>query len=312
MFKELWKAHFALFLVNALYGASHVIAKGVMPAYLSPNVFILLRISGATLLFWLILFSRKNLRIDKKDIPLFALCGLFGVAINQLFFFHGLNLSSSINSGIIMTVNPILVVILSYFIIKEKITVRKSLGILLGATGAVLLTLAGGTGKGDSLLGDMFLFINAASYAIYLVIAKPLMQRYSPLKVITWVFTFGLFYVLLFPPTLTDLSSAQFETIPQDVWIKIVYVIVGVTFMTYLLTMYGLKYLSPSVSSAYIYLQPVLVIFFAVFFSAVGIAEDYKDTITLEKLAYMLLIFTGVYLTSSSSFMQKIRSRPKG
>lgn len=312
MFKELWKAHFALFLVNALYGASHVIAKGVMPAYLSPNVFILLRISGATLLFWLILFSRKNLRIDKKDIPLFALCGLFGVAINQLFFFHGLNLSSSINSGIIMTVNPILVVILSYFIIKEKITVRKSLGILLGATGAVLLTLAGGTGKGDSLLGDMFLFINAASYAIYLVIAKPLMQRYSPLKVITWVFTFGLFYVLLFPPTLTDLSSAQFETIPQDVWIKIVYVIVGVTFMTYLLTMYGLKYLSPSVSSAYIYLQPVLVIFFAVFFSAVGIAEDYTDTITLEKLAYMLLIFTGVYLTSSSSFMQKIRSRTKG
>lgn len=312
MFKELWKAHFALFLVNALYGASHVIAKGVMPAYLSPNVFILLRVSGATLLFWLILFSRKNLRIDKKDIPLFALCGLFGVAINQLFFFHGLNLSSSINSGIIMTVNPILVVILSYFIIKEKITVRKSLGILLGATGAVLLTLAGGTGKGDSLLGDVFLFINAASYAIYLVIAKPLMQRYSPLKVITWVFTFGLFYVLLFPPTLTDLSSAQFETIPQDVWIKIVYVIVGVTFMTYLLTMYGLKYLSPSVSSAYIYLQPVLVIFFAVFFSAVGIAEDYTDTITLEKLAYMLLIFTGVYLTSSSSFMQKIRSRRKG
>ncbi|TNE75685.1 MAG: DMT family transporter [Bacteroidetes bacterium] len=312
MFKELWKAHFALFLVNALYGASHVIAKGVMPAYLSPNVFILLRVSGATLLFWLILFSRKNLRIEKKDIPLFALCGLFGVAINQLFFFHGLNLSSSINSGIIMTVNPILVVILSYFIIKEKITLRKSLGILLGATGAVLLTLAGGTGKGDSLLGDMFLFINAASYAIYLVIAKPLMQRYSPLKVITWVFTFGLFYVLLFPPTLTDLSSAQFETIPQDVWIKIVYVIVGVTFMTYLLTMYGLKYLSPSVSSAYIYLQPVLVIFFAVFFSAVGIAEDYTDTITLEKLAYMLLIFTGVYLTSSSSFMQKIRSRRKG
>ncbi len=312
MFKELWKAHFALFLVNALYGASHVIAKGVMPAYLSPNVFILLRVSGATLLFWLILFGKKNLRIDKKDIPLFALCGLFGVAINQLFFFHGLNLSSSINSGIIMTVNPILVVILSYFIIKEKITVRKSLGILLGATGAVLLTLAGGTGKGDSLLGDMFLFINAASYAIYLVIAKPLMQRYSPLKVITWVFTFGLFYVLLFPPTLTDLSSAQFDAIPQDVWIKIVYVIVGVTFMTYLLTMYGLKYLSPSVSSAYIYLQPVLVIFFAVFFSAVGIAEDYTDTITLEKLAYMLLIFTGVYLTSSSSFMQKIKSRRKG
>lgn len=307
MFKELWKAHFALFMVNALYGASHVIAKGVMPAYLSPNVFILLRVTGATLLFWLLLFGKKNLRIDKKDVPLFALCGLFGVAINQLFFFHGLNLSSSINSGIIMTVNPILVVILSYFILKEKITGRKSVGIVLGATGAVLLTLAGGTGKGDSLLGDFFLFINAASYAIYLVIAKPLMQRYSPLKVITWVFTFGLLYVLLFPPTLTDLGSVDFAAIPQDIWIKIVYVIVGVTFLTYLLTMYGLKYLTPSVSSAYIYLQPVLVILFAVLFSSIGIAEDYTDTITFEKLAYMLLIFVGVYLTGSSSFLKRMK-----
>jgi len=307
VFKELWKAHFALFMVNALYGASHVIAKGVMPAYLSPNVFILLRVTGATLLFWLLLFGKKNLRIDKKDVPLFALCGLFGVAINQLFFFHGLNLSSSINSGIIMTVNPILVVILSYFILKEKITVRKSVGIVLGATGAVLLTLAGGTGKGDSLLGDFFLFINAASYAIYLVIAKPLMQRYSPLKVITWVFTFGLLYVLLFPPTLTDLGSVDFAAIPQDIWIKIAYVIVGVTFLTYLLTMYGLKYLTPSVSSAYIYLQPVLVILFAVLFSSMGIAEDYTDTITFEKVAYMLLIFVGVYLTGSSSFLKRMK-----
>lgn len=306
MFKELWKAHAALFAVNALYGASHVIAKGIMPTYLSPNAFILLRVTGATLLFWPVLFMTKgSVSIKRKDLPLFALCGLFGVAINQLFFFHGLHLSSSINSGIIMTVNPILVVILSYFILQEKITVRKSLGIALGATGAVLLTLAAGTGTGDSLLGDLFLFINAASYAIYLVIAKPLMREYSPLKVITWVFTFGLIYVLLFPPSLQDLSEVDFMAIPQDAIIKIIYIIVGVTFLTYLLTMYGLKQLTPSVSSAYIYLQPVLVIFFAIILSKIGIADDYTDTITWEKIAYMLVIFVGVYLTSSSSFLKR-------
>lgn len=312
MLRELWKAHAALFLVNALYGASHVLAKGVMPDYLSPNVFILLRVTGATLLFWILMLFFRKFSIKKKDISLFALCGLFGVAINQLFFFHGLNLSSSINSGIIMTVNPILVVILSYFLIKERITIRKTSGIIIGATGAILLTLAAGTGKGDSLLGDTFLFINAASYAVYLVIAKPLMKNYSPLTVITWVFTFGLLYVLLFPPTLSELALSNFNAIPSDVWLKIVYVIVGVTFMTYLLTMYGLKYLSPSVSSAYIYLQPVLVIFFAVLFSWLGIAADYTDTITWQKLLYMLLIFVGVYLTGSSSFLYRIKERKKG
>lgn len=310
MFRELWKAHAALFAVNALYGASHVIAKGIMPTYLSPNAFILLRVTGATFLFWLVLFlSKGNVSIQRKDIPLFALCGLFGVAVNQLFFFHGLHLSSSINSGIIMTVNPILVVILSYFLLKEKITWRKSLGIALGATGAVLLTLAAGSGKGDSLLGDLFLFINAASYAIYLVIAKPLMKEYSPLKVITWVFTFGLIYVLVFPPSLQDLQEVDFAAIPQGAIVKIIYVIVGVTFLTYLLTMYGLKQLSPSVSSAYIYLQPVLVIFFAIVLSNLGIADDYTDTITWEKVFYMLVIFSGVYLTSSSSFLNRSKQK---
>ncbi len=293
-----WRAHFALFMVNTLYGASHVLAKGVMPKYLTPSVFILFRVLGATLLFWLVSAFLPKEKIAKKDLLLLAFCGLFGVAVNQLFFFHGLNLSSSINSGIIMTVNPILVIVLAYFLIKEKITLPKVAGIALGATGAILLTLAGSSGKGDSLLGDVFLFINALSYAIYLVIAKPLMKKYKPLTVITYVFTFGLGFVMLYPPVLTEVFSTNFYQLTAEIWIKIAYVVVGVTFLTYLLTMYGLKYLSPAVSSAYIYLQPVLVIFFAVFLSYLGVSDDYTDTITWEKAGYMVLIFAGVWLTS--------------
>lgn len=290
-------AHLALLLVNMLYGASHVIAKGIMPNLLTPNVFILLRVAGATSLFWIIWVLGKRERIKRKDLPLVAICGLFGVAINQLFFFHGLNLSSSINSGIIMATNPLIVVILSYFLLKENITWIRAIGILLGATGAVLLTLKGGTGKGDSVLGDFFLFLNAISYALYLVLVKPLMKSYSPLTVITYVFTFGLLYVLIFPPTLQDLSHTQFSSIPTAAWGIIVYVIVGVTFLTYLFTVYGLKFVSPAISSVYIYTQPVFVILFAFLFHFVGMV-DYTQTITTEKIAYMLLIFTGVYLTS--------------
>lgn len=293
-----WKAHLALFFVNTLYGASHVLAKGVMPEFLTPSVFILFRVLGATLLFWIVKLILPIQKIEKKDFLLLAICGLFGVAINQLCFFYGLNLSSAINSGIIMTTNPILVIILAYFLIKEKITISKIAGILIGAAGAILLTLAGSSGKGDSLLGDLFLFTNALSYAIYLVIAKPLMKKYNPLTVITYVFTFGLGFVLLFPPTLTEVFQTDFQKISLEIWAKIAYVVVGVTFLTYLLTMYGLKYLSPSVSSAYIYFQPVLVIFFAFFLSYVGFAEDYTDTITWQKGVYMFLIFVGVWLTT--------------
>lgn len=291
-------------MVNALYGANHIVAKGVMPTYLKPNAFIFLRAIGAAVIFWIIelLFIRE--KVARKDILLLAFCGLFGVAVNQLFFFNGLSLTSSINSGIIMTINPILVVILSYFIIKEPITWRKSIGILIGAIGAVLLTLAGGSGSEDSLLGDIFIFINATSYALYLVMVKPLMKKYKPLTVITYVFSFGFVYICLFPPTLNEVSQINWSSIPSNIIGIILFVILGVTVLTYLMTVFALKHLSASVSSAYIYLQPVLVIFFAYLFSAIGLSEDHTSTITLEKIIYMICIFFGVYLSSSSSFIR--------
>lgn len=294
------QAHLALFIVNVLYGASHVLAKGVMPDYLTPSVFILFRVAGATLLFWLVLSLTKSKPIERKDFPLIALCGLFGVAINQLFFFHGLNLSSAINSGIIMALNPIMVVILSFFLFKERLTSLKITGITLGAVGAILLTLKASSHVGDSRLGDLFLFLNALSYAIYLVLAKPLMKKYSPIQVITWVFTFGLIFVLLFPPTLSELSQTNFQRISTAIWWKIAYVVIGVTFFTYLLTIFGLKYLSATVSSAYIYTQPVMVMLFTFLFASIHWSADYRGSITSEKILYMFVIFTGVYLTSKS------------
>ena len=154
---------------------------------------------------------------------------------------------------------------------------------------------------GESTLGDIFLFINAISYAFYLVLVKPLMLKYAPITVITWVFTFGLLFICLYPPTIQELVRTSFSGFPNAIYIKIAYIIIGVTFLTYLLTIYGLKFLSATVSSSYIYFQPVLVILFAFLFSYIGWSEDYTDTITLQKLGYMLLIFVGVYLTSRTS-----------
>lgn len=294
----LW-AHLALLLVNTFYGANHVIAKGIMPDILSPNVFIFLRVSGAVFLFWLIYFlSKDKEKVARKDFGRMALVAVFGVAVNQLFFFNGLNLSSSINSGIIMTLNPIIVVILSYFILKEKITPTRLIGVGLGALGAVMLTLSSGAKSSSLALGDLFLLVNATSYALYLVLVKPLMQKYKPITVIRWVFTFGWVYVTLFPLTLRDLMVTDFSPLHGVVLFKVIYVIICVTFLAYLLTVYGLRYLSPSTSASYIYIQPVLVIFFAIFFAYIGFTEDYRDTITLDKIAYMLLIFAGVYITS--------------
>jgi drug/metabolite transporter (DMT)-like permease len=296
--KENWKAHVALVLVNLLYAASHLIAKDVMPTYLTPNVFILLRVSGGCLLFWLLFRVFSYEKVEVKDLLLLAICGLFGVAINQLFFFHGLNNTSAINAGIIMAFNPIMVVVLAYFILKDQLHYRQIIGIVIGATGAVLLTINSFHTDSSSFKGDLFLVINSFSYALYLIAAKPLMAKYRPLTVITWVFTFGLFFVMCFPPVISDVLSTDFRVIPLPIVGVICYVIVGVTFLTYLLTMYGLKYVGPTVSSTYIYLQPIMVIVFTALFTYFDWTNNVSSSISFLKMTLMLLIFIGVYFAN--------------
>jgi len=302
-------AHLALLGLNVLYGANHLLAKGVMPNYLGPNAFIFFRVSITTLLFWLIhvLFIRE--KVMRSDLIRLAICGFFGVAMNQLFFFNGLELTSAINSGIIMTSTPIIVVILAFFILKEPITSLKMVGITLGAVGAIALTLVGRTPEFDSSLGDLFVLINASSFGLYLVLVKPLMAKYRPLTVITYNFLFGLLFVIAYPSVLTEVITANYAAFPIEIWYKIGFVVIGATFFTYLLNIFALKHVSPSVTGSYIYTQPILVMLFTLLFTYLGWSDDYSAAITFEKIAYMLMIFTGVYLISRSSYLTRKRTK---
>lgn len=295
------RAHLALIGVNVFYGANHIVAKGVMPDYLGPNAFIFFRVSITSILFFIFFKLFINEKIDKKDYFKFALCGLFGVTINQLFFFNGLEITSAFNAGIIMTSTPILVVLLAFFILKEQITLVKIIGIVSGAIGAILLTSAGRIPGFDNPTGDLFIFINALSFGLYLVLVKPLMSKYKPLTVITYNFLFGLFFVCCYPNVSQELIETNFNQFNTVIWLRITFVIIGATFFTYLLNIYALKYVSPSVSGSYIYTQPILVIIFTILFGYLGWAEDYSGSISFEKISYMLLIFLGVYLISKGS-----------
>jgi len=290
-------AHISLFTVNLLYGANYVIAKGVMPNYVGPNGFILMRVVGAVTLFWMMLLFKLQ-KVAKKDLIRLAFCGLFGVGMNQLLFFNGLMRTSPLNSSIIMTTTPIIVFVLSIIILKEKSTQTKVLGITLGAIGSITLTyLSSGENGYASSLGDLFIFLNAISYSFYLVLVKPLMVKYSPLTVITWVFTFGLIYVLLWPFSTAEFSLISWQSMPIDIPWRVLFVVVGVTFLPYLLTVFAMKDVSPSVASSYIYFQPVLASVFIYISFLVG-SDDYTADFSIWKILCALLIFIGVYLVS--------------
>lgn len=287
---ENFKAHLAIFGANLIYGVNYTIAKDIMPNYIKPFGFIFCRVLGALVLFWLFQFFFEKEKIDRKDFFRLFICGLFGVASNQLMFFYGLNLTSPINAAIIMTCNPILVLIIASIILKEKITSRKIIGISLGLLGAVGLILNKESIQIDdsNLLGDLFIFLNASSYAIYLVTVKPLMQKYSPITVIKWVFLFGA--VIVIPFGWEQFGEVKWSDFNTTIWLSFLFVVVGTTFFAYLFNIYGLKRLNPSTVSTYIYSQPLIA-------SLVALALQ-KDELNLVKIIAAILIFTGVYLVS--------------
>ncbi len=201
------KSHFALLGANTIYGLNYVIAKGIMPDYMMPKAIIFIRVSITVIVFGILHFIMPKEKVEKRDLFKMALCAIFGVAINQILFFEGLNLSTPINASIIITVIPVLILIFAHYILKERITALKVFGIILGAAGALIVILSAGKGdfKSATMLGNLLIFINALSWALYLVLIKPLMEKYDSLTVMKWVFFFGL--IIIFPFTVRSFST---------------------------------------------------------------------------------------------------------
>lgn len=283
------RPHLFLFIVNLFYGAGFTVSKMAMPEFIKPFGFILIRVSITTILFFILHFFWLKEKVQPKDFLLMAVCGLFGVVINQEMFFMGLSITNPINASLIMIMTPILVFVISFFLAHEKATWQKILGIVCGAGGAfIIISGKGFSFSGETVLGDFFILVNATSYAVYLVIVRPLMRKYHPLTVIKWVFFFGLFPVTVFG--FKQLQQVQWHTFTTQTWLAVSFIVIGTTFFAYLLNILALRQLHSSVVGAYIYMQPVLATLISI---ALG-----KDHLSLEKIISAILIFAGVYLVS--------------
>lgn len=288
------KVHLALFSVSLIYAATFSIAKLVMPDYILPMGLIGIRVWGAIILLWITheIFVKEKIT-DKKDYLELLKCAVFGVAANMLLFFKGLSITTPINGAILMVTTPLFVGFFSFFILKEKPSVLKIIGLILGVLGAALLLLGPNLSFSSSTLaGDVMVMLNAIIYSYYLIIAKPLLQKYNPITVIKWTFLFG--GILILPFSIPELKNVQWEAITINIWYCIAFLIFGATFLTYLLNGWALRHANSSLVGAYIYLQPVLASIIAIVLS--------KDVLTWQKVMYGLTIFLGVYLVSLPSF----------
>ena len=278
------------FLAALIYGVSFTVAKEVMPLYIKPFGFILLRVSGATLLFWIVGLFLKKEKIQAKDYLRLLFAALFGMAINQLSFFKGLSMTTPISASVIMVMTPILVLTFSAFIIKEKPTAKKIGGILIGMLGAVLLIVLGkdlGTATNPTL-GNFLVFANASFYSLYLILIKNLSKKYHPVTLAKWLYLFGFFMV--FPFGIQEFNMIEWSHIPTSALYNIGFIVVFTSFLTYLFNLFAIRQLKPTTLSIFIYLQPVIASSYALI---VG-----SDSLNAIKIVATALIFVGVYLVT--------------
>jgi len=277
---------------TVIYGLNHTIAKNVMPVYISPFGFILLRVLGATILFWIASIFVKHERIERKDWPRLIACSFLGMVINMLAFFKGLELSTPVNSSVIITISPIIVFIFSAILLKEKIKLIRSAGILFGFVGALILVLytaKTGLNAPNIPLGNILFIVNSFAYGLYLVLVKPLIEKYNIINLLKWLFLLAIF--MNFPVTIVEFSSVDWMNLPiKEAILPMVFVVVGTTFCTYLFNAYALRTLSPSTVSSFIYLQPIVGIIYAV--------STKSDSLSLVSVVGMILIFIGISLVT--------------
>jgi drug/metabolite transporter (DMT)-like permease len=277
-------------IVSIIYGVTFTIAKDVMPKYIDAYGFILLRAGGSMLLFWFVWLFMPKEKIAINDFPRIIAAAFFGVAFNMLTFFKGLSLTSPISAAVIMVSTPMIVLVLSAIIMKERMKKRMILGIVLGLIGTASLILYGKSigDTSQSGLGNFLVLVNAISYGFYLIIVKKLMNKYSAFTFVKWIYLFG--FMMVLPFGWNEFTIVDWTVVPTVIYWKISFVVVISTFLTYLLNLLSMKELKPTTVAVFIYLQPLFASIFAI---SLG-----KDELNFVKIGSALLIFSGVYLVT--------------
>ena len=285
------KAHIAVLSTNLFFAINFSLVKYVSPALVRPYAVNILRVGVSLILFWLLwTMSDVKPHIKRKHWGRFFLCGLTGIAVNQMFFIKGLTYTSAIHASLLILLTPILISMFAFTVLKEKVTIIKAMGLTLGVGGAVLLILSKeqSASATNYLFGDLLIIINAISYTVYFIIVKPLMAEYPPLHVVRWVFSFG--FLMILPFGWNEFISIPWEKLEWSHYLSILFIVVPGTFLAYFFNIYGIQHLGAGTTGSYIYTQPIFATLIAVIF--------FHEHLTASKLLAGTMIFLGVFLVS--------------
>jgi drug/metabolite transporter (DMT)-like permease len=286
---ERLKAHISLLVATLLFGGNYWVSK-ILVGLLTPNQLVFFRTIGAALLFGIVYFTAARPRLNKGEYLRLLVAGIFGIAINQILFFSGLQYTTPVDTAIIHVSNPIIVLVLSLIFLHTKLSRWKIAGIFTGAIGASILVLYQKdlVFSPETIKGNLMILGNTTAYAIFLVVMKPILKKYDTVTTMFWVYLFAT--LLIVPYTWPDVQGLDWQSLTIWPLLSLFYIIVLVTFGAYFLIIYSLGRLSAPVVSFYIYLQPLIA---AIIAWILGV-----EALTIIKVFAAALIFSGVWMVN--------------
>lgn len=282
-----------MFMACAFWGLMAPLGKDAMTHGISGIDMVSFRVTGGALLFWITSFFVKHEHVPMKDKLMFAGAGLFGIVTNQCLYTLGLSITSPINASIVTTSMPIFAMILSALILKEPITGKKALGVLMGCSGALILILTSASAVSDKagdIRGDLLALGAQFSFALYLSLFNPLIKRYSVFTTNKWMFLYATLFIL--PFSFSHVAAIDWVNVPAKTWLETGYVVIFGTYLGYICTMIGQRTLRPTVVSVYNYVQPIVSVIFSL---VLGLA-----VMQWSHALAIALVFSGVWLVTKS------------
>lgn len=303
-------AHLSLAGAATCWGLMSPLGKDAMQNGLDGITLVSFRVAGGALLFWIASLFVKQEKIPLKHIALLCLASIFGLVGNQCCFTIGLSLTSPVNAGIVTTTMPIFALILSAIFLKEPITFKKAFGVFLGCIGALLLIWSSVKGNSPSsgstiglgnIKGDLLCLSAQISYTLYLTLFGWLAKKYSVFTVNKWMFLSAT--IIIWPFTTHHVLEMPWSSFSATTLLEVSYVVIGGTFIAYLLMIKGQQALRPTVVSMYNYLQPIVAVVISV---VLGIA-----IFTITHAFAIALIFGGVALVTLSKSKRDLEQEKK-
>ena len=284
----------ACFTAYAIFGFNIISCKSIaLDGNVTPMALFCLRSFGATALFWLwSLFTAPHEHIHKEDVWKVVVASFLGLFMTQLSFLFAITKTTAIDASIMSTLSPIMTLVISALVIKEKITWSGVAGIALSLVGVLILiyncvSIRSGADS-TSIWGILGMLVNTLCFAAYVGIFKPVIRKYSVVTFMKWMFLFSSLMAL--PFSFRAFQASNLAAVPMDIFWQIAYVVVFATFVAYFLIPIGQKRLRPVVVCMYTYVQPVIAMVIAM---AMGL-----DHLTALKVAASLLVFIGVGLVN--------------